>query len=457
LLPAIVAALDGIWVFVIGVGSGFAYDAIAHTRGNPNTYVASGIAIAALFCAFARPAELYRPSNLLRISLQIRRAAATWIMAFGCIAAIAFVLKIGAMFSRGATLTFFFGGLLLLAVSRVLWAHAVGSVLASGVLARKRVAVVGMLDQLKSNELLPEVERYGYVITRAFALPDKPIVEPEESVAARMREVVAYAQSARLDEIMLAVPWSDVTLLDEVTAHLEVLPIPVKLMPDMAVSRLLAQPLYELGETKAVELQHAPLSLAQCITKQAIDRSLAAAFLFLLFPLFGIVALAIRLESPGPAFFLQARVGFNGRRFRIFKFRTMSTLDDGPVVQQAQRNDKRVTGLGRLLRKLSIDELPQLLNVLRGEMSLVGPRPHALAHDDAYDRLIASYAMRRKVKPGITGWAQVNGCRGETPDLDAMERRIDHDLWYIEYWSIWLDLRILLMTAVQVVWPKDVY
>jgi putative colanic acid biosynthesis UDP-glucose lipid carrier transferase len=128
----------------------------------------------------------------------------------------------------------------------------------------------------------------------------------------------------------------------------------------------------------------------------------------------------------------------------------MSTLDDGPVIVQATENDRRVTHLGALLRKLSIDELPQLLNVLRGEMSLVGPRPHALAHDNEYDRLIATYAIRHKMKPGITGWAQVNGFRGETPEIGMMERRVESDLWYVESWSLWLDIRILLLTVVRV-------
>jgi putative colanic acid biosynthesis UDP-glucose lipid carrier transferase len=174
-------------------------------------------------------------------------------------------------------------------------------------------------------------------------------------------------------------------------------------------------------------------------------------------PFFAVISAAIRLESPGPAFFLQTRVGFNGRQFRIFKFRTMSTLDDGSVVVQATRNDKRVTHLGALLRKLSIDEVPQLLNVLRGEMSLVGPRPHALAHDNEYDRLIATYAIRHKMKPGITGWAQVNGFRGETPEIGMMKRRVESDLWYIEYWSLWLDIRILLVTVVRVLKPDNAF
>ncbi len=454
-----VAAFDAAWVFLIGIGSGLAYDAIAHTNGNLSTYVGSAIAIAALFSAFAQSADLYRPSNLLQIWRQIRRAATTWIMAFACAAAIAFVLKIGAMFSRGATLTFFCGGFLCLVGFRVALARMLASIIATGALARKRVALVGMVDHLKENGSVAAMERYGYSILNTFALPETggSATGLKHAIAGRMREVITYAQSANIDEIILVLPWSDTNLVDEVVAALTVLPIPVKLMPDVAISRLLARPLYELGPTKVVEIQRAPLGPIQRRLKQALDQCVAAACLFLLFPLFGVVALAIRLETPGPAFFLQSRVGFNGRRFRIFKFRTMSAMDDGAVVRQAQRNDLRVTGLGRLLRKLSIDELPQLLNVLRGDMSLVGPRPHALAHDDEYDRLINTYAMRRKMKPGITGWAQVNGCRGETPDVGSMRRRIDHDIWYIEYWSVWLDIRILLMTFVQVMRPKDVY
>ena len=311
---------------------------------------------------------------------------------------------------------------------------------------------------MAENDLLLTIERYGYSISRVFALPeqDAPADTADQAIAERIGEFVAYTRSANVDEIILAIAWSD-PRLDMVIAALRVLPIPVKLVPDSAIRRHFERPLSELGPTKVVEIQRAPLAPAQRGLKQVLDRCLAGACLFLLMPLFAVTALAIRLELSGPAFFLQVRVGFNGRPFRIFKFRTMSTMDDGPVVRQAQRNDLRVTRLGRLLRKLSIDELPQLFNVLRGEMSLVGPRPHALAHDDEYDRLIASYAMRRKMQPGITGWAQVNGCRGETPEVGTMQRRVDHDLWYIEYWSFWLDIRILLVTVAQLLRPRNVY
>src|SRR4030095_7167140 len=166
-------------------------------------------------------------------------------------------------------------------------------------------------------------------------------------------------------------------------------------------------------------------------------------------PLLAPPALAILIESGRPLFFRQRRYGFNQQEFRIIKFRTMTTLDDGDVVLQARHNDPRVTPLGRFLRKWNIDELPQLVNVLKGDMSLVGPRPHALSHNREYEQKIALYARRHNVLPGITGWAQVNGFRGETDTDDKMRGRVDHDLFYIDNWSPWLDLRILLKTLLS--------
>jgi exopolysaccharide biosynthesis polyprenyl glycosylphosphotransferase len=159
-----------------------------------------------------------------------------------------------------------------------------------------------------------------------------------------------------------------------------------------------------------------------------------------------LIAILIKLESNGPALFKQKRNGFNGSTFTIYKFRTMCVLEDGEVIHQATRNDGRFTRLGRWLRRTSIDELPQLFNVIIGEMSLVGPRPHAVAHNNEYQKLLANYAFRHHVKPGITGWAQVLGYRGETQTIDMMERRVELDIWYINHWSLWLDLRILLRT-----------
>jgi undecaprenyl-phosphate galactose phosphotransferase/putative colanic acid biosynthesis UDP-glucose lipid carrier transferase len=179
--------------------------------------------------------------------------------------------------------------------------------------------------------------------------------------------------------------------------------------------------------------------------------------LLILAPLMILTAVAVKLDSPGPVFFRQKRNGFNAKQFSIFKFRSMTVMEDGAVVTQAQRFDPRVTRVGKVLRRSSIDEIPQLLNVLLGDMSLVGPRPHALAHDDHYGDLLSEYAFRHHVKPGITGWAQVRGYRGETAQVEQMKGRVDCDIWYINNWTLTLDIKIIMMTCFEVVHNRNVY
>jgi exopolysaccharide biosynthesis polyprenyl glycosylphosphotransferase len=212
-----------------------------------------------------------------------------------------------------------------------------------------------------------------------------------------------------------------------------------------------------MGAGTVFEIQRAPLSITELVGKRLVDLVLASTALLMLLPLLILVGIAVKIDSRGPVIFRQRRNGFNGREFRIYKFRSMTVLEDGDAIKQATRNDKRVTRLGQILRMTSIDELPQLINVLRGEMSLVGPRPHAIAHDNEYAKSICNYAFRHHVKPGITGWAQVHGMRGETPNLEVMEKRITLDIWYINNWSIWLDLRILAMTTLEVIGGKSAY
>lgn len=184
--------------------------------------------------------------------------------------------------------------------------------------------------------------------------------------------------------------------------------------------------------------------------KRLCDIAFAIVALVFLAPLLLLTALLIKLDSPGPIIFRQHRIGLNGRRFLIFKFRTMTVTENGSHIAQARRHDPRITKVGRLLRRSSIDELPQFINVLKGDMSLVGPRPHAAAHDIYYSSLIPGYALRHRVKPGITGWAQVNGHRGETATIQEMEARVNMDLWYIEHWSLLLDCRIAWRTCFEV-------
>ena len=188
-----------------------------------------------------------------------------------------------------------------------------------------------------------------------------------------------------------------------------------------------------------------------------MDLVLTALALVIFLPVFVLTALAIKLDSRGPVIFRQNRKGFNGQQFVMYKFRTMKVQENGPVVVQAARDDPRVTAIGRLLRSASVDELPQLLNVLKGDMSLIGPRPHALAHDDYFEKVVGDYAFRHHVKPGITGWAQCNGARGATPSVEHIAERVKLDLWYINNWSLWLDIQILIKTIAEVLRKRNAY
>jgi putative colanic acid biosynthesis UDP-glucose lipid carrier transferase len=191
--------------------------------------------------------------------------------------------------------------------------------------------------------------------------------------------------------------------------------------------------------------------------KRTFDLLLAFILLLLCWPALLAVALAIKLSSPGPVLFKQRRYGLNGEEILVYKFRSMTVCEDGPVVAQAIERDRRVTRLGAFLRRTSFDELPQILNVLEGKMSFVGPRPHAVAHNEEYRKLISGYMIRHKVRPGITGWAQVNGLRGETSTVDLMRRRVQYDLDYLKNWSLALDLKIIARTALTVLQDRNAY
>jgi Undecaprenyl-phosphate glucose phosphotransferase len=246
-------------------------------------------------------------------------------------------------------------------------------------------------------------------------------------------------------------------VVKDVLGTLQRVPVPVRLVADPIAREIMRYPKLRSASGYSFELQRSPLTVLERSVKRVLDIGLASLALFALSPLMLVVACAIRLDSSGPVLFRQTRNGFNGRPFRIFKFRTMTVTEDGPVVVQAQRDDVRVTRIGRVLRRSSIDELPQVFNVLLGSMSLVGPRPHALAHDDQYTKLIANYAYRHHVKPGITGWAQVHGLRGETPDTELMRRRVELDIEYITKWSLLLDLQILARTILELMRSRNAY
>jgi Undecaprenyl-phosphate glucose phosphotransferase len=252
-------------------------------------------------------------------------------------------------------------------------------------------------------------------------------------------------------------PWSDSERIELVRDRLKILPVAARLLPDLHVRSLTNLTWSTRNCTFAIEVQRAPLSSTQRFAKRVMDILVSGLALTFFLPVMVLTAIAIKLDSPGPVIFRQSRKGFNGRHFVIFKFRTMTVQEDGPSILQASRGDSRITSIGQLLRSSSIDELPQLLNVLRGDMSLVGPRPHALAHDNYFETVLRDYAFRHHVKPGITGWAQCNGARGATPSIEHITKRVKLDLWYINNWSLWLDIQILIKTFFEIARKHNAY
>lgn len=277
-----------------------------------------------------------------------------------------------------------------------------------------------------------------------------------ENCDALVEEIRKTLADTSIDEIYIRLPAEQRHRLNEVVSALSKFPIRVLLIgkpcADTSGHRSV-----RLGNHVAVELLSAPISARGHVAKRLLDITVASAALLVLLPVLAAACVGIALESGRPIIFRQNRRGVCGRPFTILKFRTMSVQENGDKIVQACRNDPRVTKLGAILRRTSIDELPQLLNVIRGDMSIVGPRPHALAHDAYYGVLIRDYSRRHNVKPGLTGWAQVNGFRGETRDLHAMSERVRHDIWYIENWSIGLDIRIIARTAGCVLFQKQAY
>lgn len=243
--------------------------------------------------------------------------------------------------------------------------------------------------------------------------------------------------------------------------HLDLLDMNVDLIwvPDIYALNLLNHSVREVAGMPLIFLNESPLTSLRrgSIIKEMMDRSVALLALTLLCPVFLVTAIAVKVSSPGPVFFKQARHGWDGKIIKVWKFRSMKMhVENSGTVAQARREDPRVTRVGKFIRRTSIDELPQLINVLQGRMSLVGPRPHAVAHNEFYSDKINAYLARHRIKPGITGLAQISGCRGETETLDKMQRRVDYDLEYINNWSVWLDIKILIKTPVSL-FSKDIY
>lgn len=278
---------------------------------------------------------------------------------------------------------------------------------------------------------------------------------PVERDYQRMIELV---RQRAIRELWLALPISKEKEIHRFVMDLRNDFVNIRFIPDVRSLTLFNQPMVELLGVPAINLAASPITDLRVLPKRIFDRLFALAALTALAPVMLVIAAMVKLSSPGPVFFRQKRKGIDGHEFEIYKFRSMKVhKEEAGRITQATRRDPRITAVGAFLRRTSLDELPQFFNVLRGDMSVVGPRPHALEHDDLYQKVVAGYINRYRIKPGITGWAQINGFRGETDRIEKMERRVEHDLYYLGHWSFALDMRIIGATIVAGLVHRNAY
>jgi putative colanic acid biosynthesis UDP-glucose lipid carrier transferase len=375
---------------------------------------------------------------------------------------IAFLTKTSTSFSRIWVLTWLFSAFGTLICIRIgLW-FEISKLRKAGLLTNS-ILLVGTRDYCE--ELLARIQVYGdenFDLLGVFLIDDNGEFDSVSRVPilGSLDDLPNYLQRTTVQQVILAMSWQDAALpqlLEELKAHdCEVALNPGAIgfqFPDLGAMRV--------RNTTFIRVMERPISGWGKLVKSVEDRVLGTLFLIIALPIFALITVAIRLESKGPALFRQKRLGFHNDEFTIYKFRSMrmedSTDKAGDKVKQATQDDPRITRVGKFLRRSSLDELPQLINVVKGEMSLVGPRPHAVAHNSQYAEIIDQYLGRHKMKPGITGWAQVNGLRGETDTLDKMQRRVHFDLNYIDNWSFLLDMKIILMTTTVFFGSKNAY
>jgi Undecaprenyl-phosphate glucose phosphotransferase len=364
-----------------------------------------------------------------------------------------FLAQISVDYSRGWILLFYVTTLPVLIVQRYIIVRATALARAAGLLSAQRIFLIGTGTHV--GAFINRYEPWALGINIVGCRFLTPVVAATPAEARRaildrdLAEAVASVRSLEPDAIFLLLPWSATETVDRCAETFLALPVEIHLGPEQVLHKFEEARLSTLGPLASLQLTRRPLTRSEIIQKRLFDLVFAAAALLVSTPLLILVALLIKLDSPGPIFFVQRRFGFNQQPFRIIKFRSMRTLDDGAVIQQARPDDPRLTRIGRWLRRWNIDEIPQLFNVLTGDMSLVGPRPHALSHDREYEHRISLYARRHNMKPGITGWAQIHGLRGETDTDEKMRKRVEYDLFYIDNWSLWLDLKIIARTVLS--------
>ncbi|MBX2865240.1 MAG: undecaprenyl-phosphate glucose phosphotransferase [Leptolyngbyaceae cyanobacterium MAG.088] len=401
---------------------------------------------------------LYRPYRTLSIQLLVGRLLVGWSILLVALLVLGYITKTSHYYARSLLLTWsvcvpitLFG--MHIAVWRFLQQFR-----KSG--RNSRSAVIVGLNTI-SQQLIDEIASSPELGIRLHGFFDDSYNEEQGSHHALLKgnlsQVAEYVRKKRIDVVYITCSTEQ---KDQVTTLLQDLldtTACVYFVPDVLTFHLMHGRPYEINGIPLVAIWEVPFTDVQYLLKRSIDVIVATLAVVLLFPVMVCIAIAVKLSSSGPIFFRQRRYGLHGQEIMVYKFRSMRVQEDGAVVTQAKRGDSRVTTVGAFLRKTSLDELPQFINVLQGRMSIVGPRPHAVAHNEMYRKLIDGYMLRHKVKPGITGWAQVNGCRGETETLEKMQKRIDYDLDYLKNWSLQLDCQIIMQTCFVFLRDQNAY
>ncbi|NKJ49693.1 undecaprenyl-phosphate glucose phosphotransferase [Burkholderia sp. SG-MS1] len=411
----------------------------------------------AIFPAFG-VYESWRGRSKLALAGQVSLA---WLIVQGCALVLMYSLHRSDLVSRlwFSYWTAMTGGLL---ISYRLITHAVLARARGAGMNLHQVAIVGSGTQCEA--ILRRIEAAPTAGFRATAVyntrPDETsVTNSRVPVFDSVDALADYIRTNDVHELWLMLSLSEEPLICALIGRFRDDLVNIRFMPDVRSHALFeGSGVVELLGMPAINLVASPLSASSMLKKEIFDRLFATAALIALAPLLLAIAIAVKLSSRGPVLFKQKRKGADGRVFTIYKFRSMRLHTEAKgVLSQATRDDKRVTKIGAFLRRTSLDELPQFFNVLRGDMSVVGPRPHALEHDDLYQKVVAGYINRYRIKPGITGWAQINGFRGETDRIEKMERRVEHDLYYLGHWSFALDMRIIGATIVAGLVHRNAY
>lgn len=452
LLDSVAILLSGAITYILIIGLSY---------GKPGIYVSTVLFIWVATCMLFHFAELYKFEVIMRPVHFLDKLFVAYAISFMAFLAIAFSLKVSSDYSRIWMYTFAFSGGTSFFLLRLFCNLLVIKLVKMGQYDRK-VIIVG--SGVQSERLLTYIDQSGPQFMTVVGVFDarKRMAHKHvngHQILGGLDELVAFVRANRVDDVIIALPWSAEDRIKNIVEQIVELPINVFLSSDLAGFSMEFGPTpSHYSELPMMEIVNKPLSDWDIVFKYVEDMILASIALVLLSPLMVGVAIAVKLSSPGPVFFRQKRLGFNNEVFDVYKFRSMyHASQTEKITVQATRDDPRITAVGRFIRRTSLDELPQLFNVLGATMSLVGPRPHAVDHNEEYSKKIHGYFARHRVKPGITGWAQVNGFRGETDVLEKMEARIKHDHYYVENWSVMFDLKILIMTVFVVLFSRDVY